>query len=120
MSSKLFFESKKGRSRYSLSDSHSTSDGDVESSKLLVLVEDSNVSQIVAVDIDVVGRRNSDSDLELSGLFNMNNRVSSNSESRKQSLDVDLPSSIHRKEARRHEQLLQQFASCRARFRRRR
>jgi len=53
----------------SLSDSHSSSNRDVESGKLLVLVEDRNVTEIVTVDIDIIGRRNSDSDLELSGLL---------------------------------------------------
>lgn len=53
----------------SLSDSHSSSNRDVESGELLVLVEDRNVTKIVAVDIDIIGRRNSDSDLELSGLL---------------------------------------------------
>lgn len=53
----------------SLSDTHSSSDGYVESSELLVLVEDGDVTEIVTVDVDIVGRRNSDSDLELSRLL---------------------------------------------------
>ena len=51
-----------------LSDSHSSSDGHVESKQLLVLVDDGDVSEVVAVDIDIVAGGNSDRNLELSGL----------------------------------------------------
>lgn len=62
-------ESRTRRDANSLSDSHSSSNGDVETGELLVLIEDCNVTEIVAVDIDIVGRGNSDSNLELSGLL---------------------------------------------------
>jgi hypothetical protein len=53
------------RGNTALGNTHSTTDGNVETEQLLVLVKNGDVTEVMAVDVDVVARRNGDGDLEL-------------------------------------------------------
>ena len=46
-------------------DTHTTTDRDVETLELAVVADDGDVAEVVGEDVDVVGRRDSDGDLEL-------------------------------------------------------
>lgn len=61
----LFVEERTCGRRDALRDTHTTTDGDIESEQLLVIVEDGDVAEVVAEDVDIVVRRDRDRDLEL-------------------------------------------------------
>lgn len=46
-------------------DTHATTDGNVEAFKLSMRADDSNEAEIISEDVHIVGRWDSDSDLEL-------------------------------------------------------